>query len=251
MATQSDPQTTFAHITGDFRSAWDALSKDDKATNRGNFMFALQAMILLEWIMRLCSTDTNARDRFLGELNKIDSRYFTRLPAPGKEIDRELNPPRDHEWHLIWSIFDVIRNGQAHQYEQIIVTLPQKKSFAFSLAGGAELGSSLSQIPTKIDRKKYLGYRVESGHGWIYLHAGLLFLDIESAILSSNILCSGLNFPYLTRPRSAGSSHYKFTLTQLEQALIARGHNDLSSTASKGAGKSPYTATTIGPSPLI
>jgi hypothetical protein len=56
----------FDFITGDFRSAWNGLAEVPEAVagHRGNFMFALQAMISLEWVCRLCSNDANALQDF-------------------------------------------------------------------------------------------------------------------------------------------------------------------------------------------
>ena len=82
----------FDFITGDFQSAWNALAAvpDAVARHRGNFMFALQAMILLEWVCRLCSNDANALQDFSKALQQIEPRYFTQLddgvPPPGRDF---------------------------------------------------------------------------------------------------------------------------------------------------------------------
>lgn len=221
---QSDPKTIFSFITGDFRCAWDALAREPDASNRGNFLFALQVMIALEWVMRFCSQDDSLQKRFLDELENIDSRYFTKLPGgPSKPPFPRLGD--ESKTHLIWVIFDILRNGQAHQYEQVIVRLPGSESFTVAIAGGANPGLDLASVPKRISRKKYLGFREESGHGWIYLHVGLLFLDIEKAVTKSGILESVDTFPFLKRPEGRGKRDtYKVSLSQLASTLDSGKH---------------------------
>ncbi len=43
-------------ITNDFESNWNPLARNERATGRGNFMFARQAMMLLEWASRLATS---------------------------------------------------------------------------------------------------------------------------------------------------------------------------------------------------
>lgn len=53
------PDTIFRFICNDFETAWDAVARQRSGRSgrlgRGNFMFALQAMVLLEWASRLCA----------------------------------------------------------------------------------------------------------------------------------------------------------------------------------------------------
>ncbi len=79
-----DTRDLYAAIVNDFESAWDAIARDPTATGGGNFMFARQAMTLLEWASRLCMEDASGTAlRELGDvLRGREPRYFTRLPAP-------------------------------------------------------------------------------------------------------------------------------------------------------------------------
>ena|SRR5271157_2826041 len=65
MAPNLSKQEIFQFIIGDFRAAWDALTKVSrkkiKDRARGNFMFARQALNLLEAAVLLCSTDHGTR----------------------------------------------------------------------------------------------------------------------------------------------------------------------------------------------
>ncbi|MGH2460126.1 MAG: hypothetical protein ACRDIY_14820, partial [Chloroflexota bacterium] len=47
---------------------------------------------------------------------------------------------------LLWMLFDVVRNGQAHQYQQILVELTDQKHFLAALTGApvARINPSLS-----------------------------------------------------------------------------------------------------------
>jgi hypothetical protein len=83
----------FQFIIGDFRAAWYALTTVSRRKNRdkscSNFMFARQAMNLLEAAALLCSTDLGSRavpcagalKDFTDALYAIDPLYLTELPA--------------------------------------------------------------------------------------------------------------------------------------------------------------------------
>ena len=88
MQTASETEI-FAWLMNDFESAWECLaSREDKELGRGNFTFALQATILLELVSRLCKDDPESLSDFARELNKLNPRYFIRLPG-------EIRGPRD------------------------------------------------------------------------------------------------------------------------------------------------------------
>src|SRR5262249_47778168 len=92
MALNLPKNTIFDFITGHSREAWRALTKvrRKEAGAGGNFMFARQAMNLLEAGALLCSTDpasttipcSGAMKDFSDALYAIDPLYFTRLPGP-------------------------------------------------------------------------------------------------------------------------------------------------------------------------
>jgi hypothetical protein len=100
MPTHHPESEIYEFITGDFRCCWDALAAMTKADapNRGNFLFALQGVILLEWIGRLCANDLTARQEFALKLQNIDPRYFAELPdrcpAPSRDFTIPA-PPRN------------------------------------------------------------------------------------------------------------------------------------------------------------
>src|SRR5262249_48260734 len=67
-------------IVEDFEVAWQALAAH--GPGGGNFLFARQAVLLLEWACRLCVQDTTgeALRAFSVELRTRDVRYFTAVP---------------------------------------------------------------------------------------------------------------------------------------------------------------------------
>lgn len=189
-------------------------------------MFARQAMVLLEWAARLAATDTtrSALVAFSAELQKIEPRYFTKLPdgAPQpKEFQLPSVSTTNPERQLIWALFDLIRNGQAHQYQQIPVALLDGTFFWLALSGAAS-GFALATAQSR--RQEHLGFKIDSsGNIWMLVRPDLMFLDIKNAVERSNLLTLGLSFTYLDRPGS-GRLNYKFDSSTLNSALSAAGH---------------------------
>jgi hypothetical protein len=132
MVQNLNPYEIYQFIVSDFKGAWNSVAANySRSIGRGNFMFALQAMNLLEFASRLCANDSKLLGDFSIEINRIDPKYFTVLPRLcGLTIEFDLpyigNSKCDS---LLCAIFDLIRNGLAHQYQQIIVELTDKKRF--------------------------------------------------------------------------------------------------------------------------
>ena len=62
-------------IVNDFNGAWNSIATNqDENIGRGNFMFASQAMHLLEFAGRLYDKDTNARQKFSKDLYDIEPK---------------------------------------------------------------------------------------------------------------------------------------------------------------------------------
>jgi hypothetical protein len=150
-------------IVKDFIGAWDSITMNpDPAIGRGNFMFGRQAMNLLEFVSMLCSKDSShtSLSDYSEELFKIDSKYFTKVPGKCTST-RKLTLPYvgiKNGDHLLWALFDLIRNGLAHQYQQIMVELKDGKAFIVTLTG-ADHGRSLTTIqklPRPVDHLAYL-----------------------------------------------------------------------------------------------
>ncbi len=230
MAQDLPVATIVDFIIGDFERAWDALASTPGSINRGNFLFARQAMILLEVACRLCFSDKTgqALKDLSQQLEQRDSRYFTELPgtcwSAGSQPEFFLpsmgpNPATE----LIAALFDLIRNGQAHQYQQIRAQLSDGKDFEFGLTG-AEYGLLLSRTFAAGRPSEHLKAQKEpNGDLWMKIRTDVLFLDIRDAVHAAGLLNGALTFDYLSRPR-AKSPHYQFSATDLETLFQSGGH---------------------------
>jgi hypothetical protein len=230
------PQTLYDFIVGDFEVAWNAVAAVPaivKTGHRGNFMFARQAMTLLEFAARLCTSDTSGAGlRALSEeIEKIEHRYFTPLPSVCMNVGRDFELPSSptkgpREQQLLWALFDLIRNGQAHQYQQINVSLPDGKQFKIGLSG-AQYGLTLNRSFAGGRPDQHLAFRLAPEGVGLDILTNILFLDIREAVSRANLLARGLTFSYLERPHRGGPRHYNFDSGSLKAALRAGGHGRL------------------------
>ena len=238
MSVNLSPETIYNFITGDFEDAWNSVAWNPSARSRGNFMFARQAVSLLEFLSRLCWSDASnaAIMDFSNELSSIEPKYFTTLPGFVGDFDEfDLPFSRSKGNELLWAIFDLVRNGQAHQYQQIVVGLSDGNQWAISLTG-AELGRPLNVVQVRPRLPEFLGYSIAQNKVlWLTINPERLYLDLKKAAESSKLLLRGLTFNYLTRPRQGSSrpktllqgQKYDFTLPQLEASLVAGKHPKL------------------------
>ena len=235
MVRNLTPNEIYNFIVSDFEGVWDSVAANpNPKIGRGNFIFARQAMNLLEFAAMLYGKDVKIRDNFSNELKNIEPKYFTRLPSPcAVTTDFILPHIGDTSRTLLWALFDLIRHGLAHQYQQIVVVLMDRKQFYISLAIGADCGRYLSATQG-LRPLRHLAYRFDSdGDLELILYPDTLFLDIKNAIDNSALLKQGLSFPYLSRPlvRSTRSSskgpkikYYDFGLNSLESSLRTGNH---------------------------
>lgn len=218
-------ETIVAFIVGDFESAWDAIV-DLKPNHRGggNFMFALMAMILLEFACRVCSKDpTHQKLADLTKaLYKIEPRYFTPLPGAWGKTSGFLLPGRNPTSHLLGMMFDLIRNGKAHQYQSAIVTLSDG-AIDIDITG-ASSGRGLKKRGRRRP-KNHLGFRISpSGDLSLLVRTDQLFLDLKRAIQQSKIISPSDFVTDVARSMCAAKGFYIFTVADLERSLISGGH---------------------------
>ena len=221
-------------ITKDFEGLWNSVAKNnDENIGRGNFIFGRQAMTLLEFICRLCSNDTTGKEikNFANKLNHIQPKYFTILPAKCVStsdfslptIDETQNDP------LLWILFDLVRHGLSHQYQQIIVDLNDEKHFYVKLTGPT-FGCYLDKSRSLCDN--HLAYSIDSDSDLeLTVHPNILFLDFKDAICDSEVLQTNLQFNYLSRPyddkkkqKKNTHNHYNLLMKDLETSFIKGGH---------------------------
>lgn len=234
MAQNLPTKKIFNFIVNDFEGAWNSIAINNAPIGRGNFMFAKQAMILLEVVARLCKKDPKAFEDLSKTLGLIEPKYFTRIPGlkvnPGLRNNAFklpcINNKRDI---LLWALFDLIRNGQAHQYQQIIAELRDNKHLVICLTGPDS--PNRQNPPMTLDNIKnagrdpnHLGYQFDSDGDLILLvRTDWLFLDIQEAIEKSGILKKGLSFNHLT----VRSKNYDFTTKDLQRSIDSAGHKKL------------------------
>lgn len=238
MRQNPPPQTIYQFIVNDFEDAWNSLAESPSARGRGNFMFARQAMMLLEFAARLCYNDPlgTALTDLSRVLFKIEPKYSTRLPgvcADFEEFDLPYSSSKGDE--LLWVVFDLIRNGQAHQYQQILVDLTDGVDWQISLTG-AGMGQFLQLVSASPRPAEHLGYaRDQQRDLWLCVRPDVLFLDLKNAITESGLLGKGLTFTHLTRPRvkvhaqkkKLPGPFYQFDSAALENSLALGGHKKI------------------------
>jgi hypothetical protein len=227
------PSTLFQFICEDFRKAWDAMATVDFDPGvGGNFLFARQAMALLEFTCRVAASDESGATLadFSAELARRDPYLFTLLPGGPEKQPREFGLPfwpeagSPPQWQLIAILFDLIRNGQAHQYQQIPVTLTDGAILAISINGvrpGRLLRTVLAE-PGKRSVNHLMIHRQGRGNFWVNVHPEILFLDFEGAAIKAEVFERGLVPKWLERPWDGRG--WQFSGEQLETTLSAAGY---------------------------
>ncbi len=224
--TYLPPKDIFDFIVNDFEGAWDALAKDSSAKGRGNFMFTMQAMVLLEFGARLCTSDSTSmaiRD-WSNELFSKRPLYATKLPGLCCGVSRDFTLPYKNNQgdELLSALWDMVRNGHVHQYQQVVAEL-RDTYWGFSISG-VEIGLTIAEAK-RARPASHLGfYRDSDGNIWSIIHPECLFLDVKESIIASNLLNRGLTFSDIRRPRSTLSPHYSFDSTSVEQCFKNAGH---------------------------
>jgi hypothetical protein len=143
---------------------------------------------------------------------------------------------------LLAMLFDLVRHGTAHQYQQITVEL--KHGFCAVPITGTARGYTLDRAepnrPTHLGHGRETFEEDEAPMHYVILRPELLFFDLENAIQRSGLLTRGLSFDHLrrgggikkgqTRVKNGppqvknGPPRYDFTVDELEAALEAAGH---------------------------
>ncbi len=225
------PDTLFDFIVGDFEATWEALAATWKpGQSGGNFLFARQAMSLLELCCRVASADPSgdALAAYGSALDSIEPRYFTllpgRVPAPRGFALPSRAGCKQPDQQLLWALFDLLRHGHAHLYQQTPVRLSDGTMFGVSL-DGVERGSTLSSMTTERRHQAHLALYPENGSIRLAVLPGALFLDLRDAAEQACIFTRGLLPDYFKRPgsgRQAGT--YAFAAEDLLAQLKQAGH---------------------------
>ena len=211
-------ETLLSFIEGDFESAWDSVAAAALTTgNRGNFMFARQAMLYLEIACRLCMADNSraAIAEFSERLSERDPNYFRSLPrACGPKVRDFMLPSLRGEprRELIGLLFDLVRNGQAHQYQQITVALSDGGEFFVGLSGAAPDRFLSTTFANGRPTEHLKAGVLPAGTLYLNVRTDVLWHDLKEAIRASRLLSRGLGFNYLERT-------YELSTRELRDAL--------------------------------
>lgn len=215
--------TLIGFLVGDFEAAWDSLAANDGPAHRGNFMFAMQAMVLLELACRVCANDQSGNSivRLSAELHHRESRYFAILPGkvPLPKAFRLPSRSETPERELLPAIFDLVRHGHVHQYEQMRAKLADGTEFGVSIAG-AELGRYLK---TTFASGRPVGHLQSAGGAdlWLRFRPDVFFLDLRDSIYGAGLVERDTELKRLTGPT------YPFSRPALADALQRAGVSHL------------------------
>ncbi len=234
------PESIYQFIKGDFTSLWDSLALNKNPSNGGNFTFALLDMILLEFVARYCSADKSGKaiTDFSSKLNEIEPKYFTEIPnfSASKTIKKLRLPSLNGNYNeLIHLLFDLIRNGQAHHYQQIIADLNDTR-LVITISGRVTVpnrleGLLLSEAKEYNFRNEHLGLNHSKDCTFISFRPEVFFLDITRATESSEILKRGFKFSHVTagsKYSSLFSKDLSSALRRPELAKILKGKKNIS-----------------------
>lgn len=223
-------RTLFDFLRKDFQRAWDAmaLAEFDQDVG-GNFMFARQAMVLLELASRVASADARL-DAFSAEIERVDPLYFWPLPGGRKWPTFDLPSSQaagDRRTQLLPVLFDLVRHGQLHLGEQIPVRLGDGKFFGVALGGvtpGVTL-DSLRREPSRTAIERSPDHLVfckrKAGHFELWISPGRLFVDLVGAAERAGVFPSGTSFKG-EPPREWASTSEEFEASiRASGALIA------------------------------
>lgn len=216
-------------LVSDFRDAWNLLAGDDGTHGSGNLMFAREALALLELIARVCREDPSGlalRD-VSTELERIEPRYFTRLPAPSPRpagFDLPASPragPPDNQ--LLHAIFDLIANGHAEQQRHIVLATTDHRTFGVAITG-AEPGLRLDDRLASGRPPEHLSLTTDDrGDVFVVVCPEVLFLDLEATIAVTGVFRRNLRLPPTEQP-APSDRRFDYTSLDVELALRRGGH---------------------------
>jgi hypothetical protein len=197
MISNLQPSNIHNLLARDFEDVWNSVAANPAAGGRGNFLFALDSLILLEFVGRLCWRSKRAFRAFDQELRSIEPNYFARIPGVNLHFKYFELPYKKSSQELIWALYDLIRNGQAHQYQRMFVSLADKRGWGLTLTGARYRRYVGAKSRRQSRPVRHLGYRRDrEGNIWITLYPNILFSDILNAVARSQILRKRLPFNY-------------------------------------------------------
>jgi hypothetical protein len=223
MARNLTPKEVCSLLTSDFHDSWNSIASNPSAKGRGNFMFASLAFGFVEFACRLCGSDPTGKalEDFSQNLRSVDKRYFIVIPGLHVPHPRGFKLPYVDNQHtddtLICALFDLVRNGLAHQYQQILVRLTDDQSWGITLTGPAfEKSLEFVKRSPRGNSNHLKVTRYKNGDVWMIVNSARVFLDFKLAFDEAKLLDRNLNVNPLTRPdRARPGNKYEFTAITL------------------------------------
>lgn len=220
-------ETRIQYLLADFEAAWRGSLSAPPGNGKGNYLYVLLSMLLMELACRTCAAaknDENLLQKFADQLDIQDSRYLNTIPAyhhrQGGYFSLPSRVPKQQGNTVLAFLFAYVRNGLAHSYSPIPLTL--KNNTILDIA----IGGIIEEIPTKecdsIQRTaNHLSLiKEQNGHSMFIVHPGLLYFDFKTAIINSGIASiSQANIPSLNR--------LKCTYSDLKKAIDPEGREYL------------------------
>lgn len=186
-----------AFFINDYRSQWNALSKVsvEEMSGRSNFVFAKESMRLLELICRSIRTSRESLDAYSAALKNRNPAYFIHLPAfqsykpqgittVSKGTFSEVHLPRCPSGKpiLLWLLFDLLRNGIAHDGLQNTLVVNNERIY-LGISGTPHMGS----LAVHDGERRLRNLRYLKAEKQIIVFPEALFLDFAWALKASNV----------------------------------------------------------------
>jgi hypothetical protein len=177
----------FENLCVEFEAAWDAMATTQLADRTsGSFLFARQAMLLVELASTVAGQDPATFRRFSRELQTREPLLFKRIPyTPGRGTRGRV--PRgaaagDPTSELIELLFDLVRHGNAHFGHQLYAPLKSGRAFGV-VPLGVWKGRTIDSVRPPGGRIiEHLSCTKQSdGNLVMRLCAGTLYLDVRDA----------------------------------------------------------------------
>jgi hypothetical protein len=190
------------YCISDYSSLWNALAQFPVSDfkGHGNYYFAKQSMLFLELVSRMATNsllETYSRalknrndDYFLQFAFDDYSKQGKRIVTTGfleRDGDMKLpfEPTAPEQPILLWFMFDLVRNGMAHQAEQITLKVNSTESVVVGMSGVHHFGTLFVSENERKTRR--LRFRDGGTNHALDVFPEVLFLDFAKALADSKI----------------------------------------------------------------
>ncbi|HEY4280551.1 MAG TPA: hypothetical protein VGM91_20175 [Conexibacter sp.] len=184
----------FENLCIEFELTWDAMASTVFSEQTGaSFLFARQAMLLVELASSVASQDHATFRRFAAELQAQDARLFKSIPAykSGPQTRKcvpRIAPVGDARSDLITLLFDLMRNGLAHYGHQVYAPLADGRAVGVVLLDSMWRGRTLESVRDGGKTIHHLSCTLQAdGNLAIRLCPAILYLDVRDASESAGV----------------------------------------------------------------